>query len=343
MAAFSDAPMMVSDGIPGDDIPAGRPRLKLKKRTKPLPNRGAAPAASSGNSSIFGQARTREEILAAKGIDSSALEKRIAAKTQRLPRMSREEGETYDAIGQEIAFAKSELEKAETDEDKAKAQAEIDLKEQQRKDHVENIRKAQEAKLKAPREDGARGRPRFERPSERRRRLDQEGRGGGGNDLGASFSSTRRSGGYDGGGYGGGNDRNSNVRPGDWECQSCGANVFASKNNCFKCGAPRPDGAGGGGGGYGGGGGGGYGGGNDYGGGSGYAEVGGGGGGYGGDRGGYGGGGGGGRSYGSGYGGGGGGGGGYQDVRPGDWECPSCGANVFASKNNCFKCGTPRP
>ena len=58
----------------------------------------------------------------------------------------------------------------------------------------------------------------------------------------------------------------------------------------------------------------------------------GGGGGYGG--GGYGGGGGGG-----GYGGGGGGG----DVRPGDWECPACGANVFASKMACYRCQAPKP
>ena len=27
----------------------------------------------------------------------------------------------------------------------------------------------------------------------------------------------------------------------------------------------------------------------------------------------------------------------------GDWLCPSCDATVFASKNNCFKCQTPRP
>jgi len=79
--------------------------------------------------------------------------------------------------------------------------------------------------------------------------------------------------------------------------------------SCFKCGAPKPEGlgGGGGGGGYGGGGGGG-------------------GGGYGGPP----------------MGGGGGGGGGG-DVRPGDWTCPGCGANVFASKSTCFKCATPRP
>mmetsp|Transcript_1897 Transcript_1897/g.5569 ORF Transcript_1897/g.5569 Transcript_1897/m.5569 type:complete len:153 (+) Transcript_1897:88-546(+) len=44
------------------------------------------------------------------------------------------------------------------------------------------------------------------------------------------------------------------------------------------------------------------------------------------------------RSGGGGYGGGGGG-----ETRPGDWECPSCRANVFASKDACFKCGEPKP
>lgn len=29
-------------------------------------------------------------------------------------------------------------------------------------------------------------------------------------------------------------------------------------------------------------------------------------------------------------------------MRPGDWTCPKCGANVFASKAACFKCGTAR-
>lgn len=35
------------------------------------------------------------------------------------------------------------------------------------------------------------------------------------------------------------------VRPGDWFCQACGAGpVFATRDACFKCGAPRPAGAG---------------------------------------------------------------------------------------------------
>lgn len=37
------------------------------------------------------------------------------------------------------------------------------------------------------------------------------------------------------------------------------------------------------------------------------------------------------------------GGGPNSDRREGDWTCPSCRANVFASKMACFKCQTPRP
>ena len=29
--------------------------------------------------------------------------------------------------------------------------------------------------------------------------------------------------------------------------------------------------------------------------------------------------------------------------RPGDWTCPRCSANVFASKSECYKCNEPKP
>lgn len=45
----------------------------------------------------------------------------------------------------------------------------------------------------------------------------------------------------------------------------------------------------------------------------------------------------------AGGGGGGGGGGGPPSIRDGDWTCPKCNSNVFASKQECFKCQTPRP
>ncbi|KAH7430978.1 hypothetical protein KP509_08G022900, partial [Ceratopteris richardii] len=37
-------------------------------------------------------------------------------------------------------------------------------------------------------------------------------------------------------------------------------------------------------------------------------------------------------------------GGGRDDVRPGDWHCQEgrCGAHNFASRSNCFKCGSPK-
>ena len=34
--------------------------------------------------------------------------------------------------------------------------------------------------------------------------------------------------------------RTKEIRPGDWRCK-CGANVFAKKNNCFKCGAAKQE------------------------------------------------------------------------------------------------------
>lgn len=39
-------------------------------------------------------------------------------------------------------------------------------------------------------------------------------------------------------------DHSAESKPGDWTCQACGANVFASKSACYKCGAGR-DGSGG--------------------------------------------------------------------------------------------------
>ena len=95
--------------------------------------------------------------------------------------------------------------------------------------------------------------------------------------------------------YGGGGD----VKPGDWTCEECGANVFARRQKCFRCGAPRGDGW--------------------------QIHP----GGRGGDR------------YDDQW-----DGGGYDrgnDVRPGDWTCGQCGANVFARKRECFRCGALKP
>eukprot|EP00960_Hanusia_phi_P047587 758473-Hanusia_phi.AAC.6 len=131
-------------------------------------------------------------------------------------------------------------------------------------------------------------------------------------------------------------------RPGDWQCPGCGSNVFASKMICYKCRTPKPDGSSS----------------QGY-----YEDTTGkfarregdwtcpncfsnvfatraecykcrtpkpGGMGYGDGRVSFGG-----RAY---------------DIhpplhtsRPGDWVCPQCSAQVYASRNECFKCRTPRP
>lgn len=54
--------------------------------------------------------------------------------------------------------------------------------------------------------------------------------------------------GKDKGGGKGGKDGGKGMKPGDWTCPSCNASVFASKNECFKCGTAKPGAAGGGGG-----------------------------------------------------------------------------------------------
>mmetsp|Transcript_17621 Transcript_17621/g.28515 ORF Transcript_17621/g.28515 Transcript_17621/m.28515 type:complete len:386 (+) Transcript_17621:214-1371(+) len=91
---------------------------------------------------------------------------------------------------------------------------------------------------------------------------------------------------------------------GDWSCPSCHANVFARRNECFKCRTPRPMSGGQ----------------NGWNGapapymGTPYGMP-------------------------------------YMpqqmppqgNTRPGDWTCPECRANVFASRNECYKCRTPKP
>merc|ERR1740121_1760455 len=64
----------------------------------------------------------------------------------------------------------------------------------------------------------------------------------------------RGSGGMEGrvnNGFGGdkGGGKGIERRDGDWDCPACGKMVFASKDECFACGEPKPRGGGGGGGG----------------------------------------------------------------------------------------------
>ncbi|KAG0727915.1 hypothetical protein GWK47_033624 [Chionoecetes opilio] len=107
---------------------------------------------------------------------------------------------------------------------------------------------------------------------------------------------------------GGGGDRYSGPRrPGEWDCPNCQFCNFSHRDYCFKCRAQREEGGRGGSGGGGGGGGGGR-------------------GGDGGPR---------------------GGGGGdlngpRSGMRAGDWECQQCQFHNFASRDQCFKCSSPK-
>lgn len=58
--------------------------------------------------------------------------------------------------------------------------------------------------------------------------------GGGGYDRGYGDR-------YGGGGYGGGGGGGGGVefKPGDWNCEDCKGHNFASRNACYKCGAPK--------------------------------------------------------------------------------------------------------
>jgi hypothetical protein len=72
----------------------------------------------------------------------------------------------------------------------------------------------------------------------------QQGGGGGGWGGGGGYQQGGGGGSF-GGSWGGGGGRGGggNVRPGDWQCPAGCGNVFASKMNCFRCGAPKPENA----------------------------------------------------------------------------------------------------
>ena len=282
------------------EVPATRPTLKLAPRS------AAAAAARTGSGSSksnpFGAAKPREEVLSRKGVDVNEVEKKIEAKVavSKSVRLTKAQQEEVDALQLEIDTAATELAATMSEEAKASITATLTSKKSSLDDLLEKFKSlAVAAKVEKPVE------PRkFERPSERRARLEAEGGGGGGGGGGGARGyGEERQGDFSSFGSRGGG-RGAERRPGDWPCPACSANNFASRNSCFKCNEPRAGGDGGG-----------------YGGGGGYERQ--------GDF----------SSFSSGRGGG--GGGGYES-RPGDWPCPSCSANNFASRNSCFKCNEPR-
>ena len=139
----------------------------------------------------FGAARTREEILASRGVDVKKVENDLDARARMGPRLTKVQEEELTAAQQEIKYEESQLEQAGTEEEKAACAAKVAAKKQEVDELAAKFKAANIAKAK---EDKAKGRPQFMRPSERRRQREE---GGGGGEQSTDFSSF-------GGGRGGG-------------------------------------------------------------------------------------------------------------------------------------------
>ena len=92
-----DVPSTMEGGSSAGGPPQRR-RLVLKPRTKPLSEAGAP----SRNSSIFGSAKPREEILKSKGIDYKAIDADLDKRTEKLPRMSEKQVEEMRCENPEV-------------------------------------------------------------------------------------------------------------------------------------------------------------------------------------------------------------------------------------------------
>ncbi|KAH8056660.1 hypothetical protein JL721_9942 [Aureococcus anophagefferens] len=122
-------------------------------------------AARSAKSNPFGAARTREEVLASKGIDAKAIDAKLDERTKRAPRLTKQQEEEMEAATTEVKY-----EEAQANIDKEKRFA------------------AKDAKAG---KDGKPGRPQFIRRPKRRASAEEQGGGGGGGDADrdAAFSS----------------------------------------------------------------------------------------------------------------------------------------------------------
>ena len=199
--------MSALDAAVSSEAPSERPRLKLAPRSA-----AAASGGASAKSSIFGGARTREEILAAKGVDVKKKEAELDAKA-RPKRLTKQQAEELAAAEAEIKFEQDKLANATTPGEKAVAQSKVKEKTKEVEALAEKFKAqnlAYERKKNAERaaeKEGAtepKARPQFIRPSERRRMREEAAANGQpvDNDRDAAFSSFNQRGGSSrGGGY----------------------------------------------------------------------------------------------------------------------------------------------
>ena len=109
MASYESSP---------EAVPAGRPKLMLKKRDPAAAAKAAAErsASASGKPNPFGAARPREETLKAKGVDVKLMDKKIEAKTTSTTRMTRQKREEADQLSQAVREAEDALREANENE-----------------------------------------------------------------------------------------------------------------------------------------------------------------------------------------------------------------------------------
>lgn len=207
-----------------------RPKLNLKPRSQAAPTQ----TNKTSNSSIFGAAKPREEVLQSKGIDPKDVEKKVERKAS-IVRLTADQNRQVETLRTELTDLENKLREANENE---LPEEEYRVATETKRSELNALMKEfEEINLKDPPsveqkrgDDQSKGvhqeKRKFERPSERRRRLEQQKReegghgggyrhdGGGGEDAYSSFGGRERRGdGHGGGrgdGRGGGHNRRDN-------------------------------------------------------------------------------------------------------------------------------------
>jgi hypothetical protein len=155
--------------------PTTRPKLMLAKRTVTK-----TADTNTASSSIFGQAKTREQILAEKGIDAAAIDQKVEKKATTL-KLTKDQEQEAEACRAELAFAEKELTDANENElPEGNLREKVEVKKNELATLLDgfsalNLEKKAVVE-KEVKEAAKEGKQKFERPSERRKRQEQEAR-----------------------------------------------------------------------------------------------------------------------------------------------------------------------
>jgi uncharacterized membrane protein YgcG len=89
----------------------GYKHLRLARRSGDAPAAATAAApAPAARPSIFGAGKPREQVLEEKGIDVKVLERQLDERTQRLPRMNKQQEEEFKELEEQLESAKKKAE-----------------------------------------------------------------------------------------------------------------------------------------------------------------------------------------------------------------------------------------